>query len=101
LRAQDIASSVDEPDPTIVNAAGKSLKSIIEGAIGGAMGNTIGNPDVWTRLGEAMTLDQHCSRFSAWTFENFGFLYTQNECIVDGKYRACPALSRSAFKASY
>lgn len=40
----------DEPDPTIVKAAGKSLKTIVEGAIGGAAGNVLANPAVWTTL---------------------------------------------------
>ncbi|WP_176454655.1 hypothetical protein [Tardiphaga sp. OK246] len=40
----------DEPDPTIVKAAGKSLKTIVEGAIGGAIGNAAANPGVWTAL---------------------------------------------------
>lgn len=40
----------DEPDPIIVKAAGKSLKTIVEGAIGGALGNAVANPGVWTTL---------------------------------------------------
>jgi hypothetical protein len=40
----------DEPDPTIVKSAGKSLKKIIEGAIGGAAGNVLANPSVWASL---------------------------------------------------
>lgn len=37
----------DDPDQGIVKSAGKSLKTIIEGAIGGAFGNAITNPSVW------------------------------------------------------
>ena len=44
------AQLLDEPDPTIVKAAGKSLKTIVEGAIGGAIGNTAANPGVWAAL---------------------------------------------------
>ncbi|MCW2315128.1 hypothetical protein SAMN06265338_1085 [Rhodoblastus acidophilus] len=44
------AQLIDEPDPTIVKAAGKSLKTIVEGAIGGALGNALANPGVWAPL---------------------------------------------------
>lgn len=44
------AQLIDEPDPGIVKAAGKSLKTIVEGAIGGALGNAVANPGVWTPL---------------------------------------------------
>ena len=44
------AQLIDEPDPTIVRAAGKSLKTIVEGAIGGAVGNALANPGVWAPL---------------------------------------------------
>jgi hypothetical protein len=44
------AQLLDEPDPTIVKSAGRSLKTIVEGAIGGALGNAIANPGVWTPL---------------------------------------------------
>lgn len=40
----------DEPDQAIVKSAGKSLKTIIEGAVGGALGNAAANPGVWTSL---------------------------------------------------
>jgi len=40
----------DKPDPTIIKAAGKSLKTIIEAAIGGALGNVAANPAVWVPL---------------------------------------------------
>ena len=40
----------DDPDPTIIKAAGKSLKTIVESAIGGALGNVAANPAVWTQL---------------------------------------------------
>ena len=40
----------DEPDPTVIKAAGKSLKNIIESAIGGALGNVAANPAVWAGL---------------------------------------------------
>jgi len=40
----------DEPDPTIVKSAGKSLKTIIEGSIAGAAGNVLTNPSAWTAL---------------------------------------------------
>ncbi|CUX58710.1 hypothetical protein AGR8A_pTi20130 [Agrobacterium fabrum str. J-07] len=40
----------DEPDPAIVTAAGRSLKTIVEGAIGGAMGNVLASPGVWAPL---------------------------------------------------
>jgi hypothetical protein len=41
---------MDEPDPTIIKAAGKSLKTIIEGAIGGALGTAISTAPMWTSL---------------------------------------------------
>ena len=44
------AQLIDEPDPSIVRTAGKSLKAIIEGAIAGAIGTTIANPGVWAPL---------------------------------------------------
>lgn len=44
------AQLIDEPDPTIVQAAGRSLKTIIEGAIGGAAGNAIAAAPVWAPL---------------------------------------------------
>ncbi|MCW2315129.1 hypothetical protein [Rhodoblastus acidophilus] len=44
------AQLIDEPDPDIVRAAGKSLKTIVEGAIGGALGNALANPGVWAPL---------------------------------------------------
>ena len=40
----------DEPDQSIVRQAGKSLKEIVQGAIGGALGNAISNPAVWVPL---------------------------------------------------
>ena len=40
----------DEPDPTVIKAAGKSLKNIIENAIGGALGNVATNPGAWAAL---------------------------------------------------
>ena len=40
----------DEPDPTVIKAAGKSLKTIIEIAIGGSLGNVATNPAVWAGL---------------------------------------------------
>ncbi|MEQ5872772.1 hypothetical protein J4E08_23220 [Sagittula sp. NFXS13] len=41
------AQIVDEdPDQGIVRAAGKSLKTIVEGAIGGALGNAVANPGI-------------------------------------------------------
>jgi hypothetical protein len=40
----------DEPDPTIVRSAGKSLKTIVEGAIAGAAGNVLANPHIWSPL---------------------------------------------------
>ncbi|MCA3078628.1 MAG: hypothetical protein ING71_07570 [Rhodocyclaceae bacterium] len=44
------AQLMDEPDPTIIKAAGKSLKTIIEGAIGGALGTAISTAPMWTSL---------------------------------------------------
>jgi hypothetical protein len=44
------AQLIDEPDPTIVRTAGRSLKAIIENAIAGAIGTTVANPGVWTQL---------------------------------------------------
>ena len=44
------AQLIDEPDPTIIKAAGKSLKAIIEGAIGGAAGNVLASASVWAPL---------------------------------------------------
>lgn len=44
------AQLLDEPDPAIVTAAGRSLKTIVEGAIGGALGNALASPGVWTPL---------------------------------------------------
>ena len=40
----------DDPDQGIVKSAGKSLKTIIEGAIGGALGNAVANPGIWAPL---------------------------------------------------
>ena len=40
----------DDPDPTIVAAAGRSLKSVIEGALGGAAGNLLSSAPVWAPL---------------------------------------------------
>ena len=40
----------DDPDPTIIKAAGSSLKTIVEGAIGGAAGNLLASASVWTPL---------------------------------------------------
>lgn len=47
-----IESQLDdnEPDEGVVRAAGKSLKTIVEGAIGGALGNAAANPGVWAPL---------------------------------------------------
>jgi hypothetical protein len=44
------AQLIDEPDPTIVKAAGKSLKAIVEGAIGGAAGNALAAAPIWAPL---------------------------------------------------
>ncbi len=44
------AQLIDEPDPTIIEAAGKSLKRIIEGAIGGAAGSAIAAAPLWAPL---------------------------------------------------
>jgi hypothetical protein len=44
------AQLIDEPDPTIIKAAGKSLKTIVEGAIGGAAGNALASASVWAPL---------------------------------------------------
>lgn len=44
------AQLTDEPDPTIINAAGRSLRTIIEGAIGGAAGNALATAPVWAPL---------------------------------------------------
>lgn len=44
------AQLIDQPDPTIIQAAGKSLKTIIEGAIGGAAGNALASASVWAPL---------------------------------------------------
>ncbi len=44
------AQLLDEPDPAIVNAAGKSLKTIVEGALGGAAGNVLASPGTWGPL---------------------------------------------------
>jgi hypothetical protein len=41
------AQLLDEPDSSIVAAAGKSLKTIIEGAIGGSLGTAIASAPVW------------------------------------------------------
>jgi hypothetical protein len=40
----------NEPDQGIVKAAGKSLKTIVEGAIGGALGNAAASAGVWAPL---------------------------------------------------
>lgn len=40
----------DDPDQSIVRQAGKSLKTIVEGAIGGAIGNAVANPGIWAPL---------------------------------------------------
>lgn len=44
------AQLMDEPDPTIIKSAGKSLKTIIEGAIGGAAGNVLVSASTWAPL---------------------------------------------------
>lgn len=44
------AQLLDDPDPTIIKAAGGSLKSIVEGAIGGAAGNLIASAPIWAPL---------------------------------------------------
>jgi len=44
------AQLMDEPDQAIVQAAGKTLKTIVEGAIGGALGNVAAEPGVWAPL---------------------------------------------------
>lgn len=40
----------DEPNPVIVREAGKSLRSIVENALGGAAGAAITSPGVWEPL---------------------------------------------------
>lgn len=44
------AQLIDDPDPSIIKAAGKSLKTIVEGAIGGAAGNAIAAAPIWAPL---------------------------------------------------
>ena len=44
------AQLTDEPDPVIVSAAGRSLKTIIEGALGGAAGNFLASAPAWAPL---------------------------------------------------
>jgi hypothetical protein len=44
------AQLIDEPDPSIIKAAGKSLRTIVEGAIGGAAGTAIAAAPVWAPL---------------------------------------------------
>jgi hypothetical protein len=44
------AQLTDEPDPSIITAAGKSLRTIVEGAIGGAAGTGIAAAPVWAPL---------------------------------------------------
>lgn len=44
------AQLLDEPDPSIIKAAGKSLKAIVEGAIGGAAGTAIAAAPAWAPL---------------------------------------------------
>jgi len=44
------AQLMDEPDPSIIRSAGKSLKTIVEGAIGGAAGTAIAAAPVWAPL---------------------------------------------------
>lgn len=44
------AQLMDEPDPFIIKSAGKSLKTIIEGALGGAAGTAIAAAPVWAPL---------------------------------------------------
>ncbi len=41
------AQLMDEPDPTIIQKAGRSLKTIVEGALGGAAGTALGSSAVW------------------------------------------------------
>ena len=40
----------DEPNPIIVREAGKSLRTIVEGAVGGAVGTALSNPGLWLQL---------------------------------------------------
>lgn len=44
------AQLLDEPNPTIIKAAGQSLRTIIEGAIGGAAGNALAAAPIWEPL---------------------------------------------------
>lgn len=44
------AQLIDEPDPSIIKSAGKSLKTIVEGAIGGAAGTAIAAAPMWAPL---------------------------------------------------
>lgn len=44
------AQLIDEPDPSIIRSAGRSLKTIVEGAIGGAAGTAIAAAPVWAPL---------------------------------------------------
>ncbi|MHA7818737.1 MAG: hypothetical protein ACX930_03705 [Erythrobacter sp.] len=44
------AQLLDQPDPTIIQKAGSSLKAIVEGAIGGAAGNALATAPVWAPL---------------------------------------------------
>lgn len=44
------AQLLDQPDPTIVTAAGRSLRTIVEGAVGGAAGNLLSSAPVWAPL---------------------------------------------------
>lgn len=44
------AQLIDEPDPAIVRAAGKSLRNIVEGALAGAAGTVLATPSVWAPL---------------------------------------------------
>jgi hypothetical protein len=44
------AQLMDEPDPTIVKAAGKSLKTIVEGALGDAAGTALVAAPIWAPL---------------------------------------------------
>lgn len=44
------AQLIDEPNPTIIEAAGRSLKTILEGAIGSAAGNALASSPLWMHL---------------------------------------------------
>jgi cation transport regulator ChaC len=44
----------DEPDPVILKQAGRTLRNVIEGAVGSLLATAVSQPTIWTWVHEAM-----------------------------------------------